>query len=104
MTMTTRITLITSSGDWTTASECNPGDVVATESGKAYLVAQLPAAGRIYIQTDFVASESDVTLPVRRIGRVEVGVRDENCSQVRCAGADAPGEKTEPAKVAEKGQ
>jgi len=25
-----------------------------------------------------VASESDVTLPVRRIGRVEVGVRDED--------------------------
>lgn len=78
MTMTTRITLITSSGDWTTASECNPGDVVETESGKAYIVVQRADGGRIYIQTDFVASESDVTLPVRRIGRVEVGVRDED--------------------------
>ena len=78
MTMTTRITLTTSSGDWTSASECNPGEVVETESGKAYIVVQLADGGRIFNQTDFVASESDVTLPVRRIGRVEVGVRDED--------------------------
>ncbi len=58
MTMTASITLTASSGDWTTASECNPGDIVETESGKAYIVVQLADGGRI--------------------GRVEVGVRDED--------------------------